>query len=253
MEFNWVAVRKQHKKQLSNSVKVIKSKKSDAVTLNAANTKAMLTERKYRAIEAAFNKIVSRSGKRSRLVSFKTPVHSLSGKYTPTALALLDFLHGSQIKLDRWILAQVETTTHSFVNLYMCYGSNAYDRYVHWENKQEKKFVRTVDKEDQTNSEWEDIASSIHRGHVAAMSWIPQLEKIQPPGLAAALFFLLPNIQGRYCLAYKEFRQEVMDTGLCDAPHMVGWYKEYAKSPALRNVYTKALLHAIEIHGPLSW
>jgi hypothetical protein len=194
-----------------------------------------------------------KTNKRAYLNRFKTPIHTLGGKYTPTALALLEFVDTHNIQLDRWILAQAELIKKEFFNLYMCYGEPALDRYEAWEARQGNKYLRKVDREKQTDSTLQDIAHSIQRGHVAAISWIPQLQKIEPPSLAAALFFLLPNLQGWYALSYETFRTEVMESGLCDQKHMVAWWGKYKRSKLIQETCAKALVDAQNIHGKLEW
>lgn len=253
MMVEWDKARKAHAKRLKQLLKVLNSKASDKSALQSANRLALMFETDHRRVEISFNKISARCNKKAFLHRYKTPVHALSGKYMPTVLGLLEYLDANGLDLDRWILAQAECIKQTFFNLYMCYGEAAFKRYTDWERRQGNKIVKKVDREKQTDSNLEVIRNSVIAGHIAALSWIPQLSKIGAPDVPTALFFLLPNIQGWYALAYLGFRDEVMETGLCDSPHMVKWWNKYKRSKLIRDTCDKALAYAEVKHGRLEW
>lgn len=253
MSFEWNKCRNAANRRVKQTLAILNSKTATKNETAAANKLAAMWDMDSRRVESAFNKIATRYNKRAFMQRFKTPLHTLSGKYTPTAIALLEYCDQTGIKVDRWILAQAELIKQPHFNLYMCFGENAEERYKAWEQKQDVKFVKAEHKANQTNSKFQEIQDSIVSGHMAALSWIPQLKKIKPPSLAAALFWLLPNIQGWYCLCYEEFRSEVMEGGLCDAHHMIEWYNKLKRSPSLRQVMADALRQAEIEYGKLEW
>lgn len=253
MSFAWTARRNAEKKRIAQLASCVKSKSADKSVRLAALNSASQIDMRHRTLEVAFNKIAGRSGKRAYLARFKTPIHTLSGKYTPTAMALLDFLIESNIEMGRWLLAQAELIKVPYFNLYQCYGEPALERYNAWEAKQVKKFPRKENRDKQTDSVHETIRLSIMDGHIAALSWIPQLKQINPPTVSTALYFLLPNLQGWYVLCYQSFREDVMDSGLCDQKPLLDRWNKYKRSKAIQQLCAATLEKAESQLGKLAW
>lgn len=253
MGFAWTARRNAEKKRLAQIASCLKSKSSDKEMRTAANNSALFVDSRHRTLEVTFNKIAAKARKKSYLARFKSPIHTLSGKYTPTAMMLLDFLLENDIEVGRWILAQAELLKQPHFNLYHCYGETALKRYNDWESKQVKKFPRKENRDKQTDSIHESIRLSIMEGHIAALSWIPQLKLVRPPDVSTALYYLLPHIHGWYALCYAPFREDVMESGLCDEKHMVEQWGKYKRSRVIQELCDATLEKVIQQLGKLAW
>ncbi|HEY6021389.1 MAG TPA: hypothetical protein VIY48_16235 [Candidatus Paceibacterota bacterium] len=253
MTYPWNAKRNALKKSMASLASVLKSKGSNKAVNQAATAEALRIDSLHRSLEISFNKIAKRYGKRAYLARFKSPTHTLAGKYTPTAIALLDFLLEQDIIVDRWILAQAELLRLPHFNLYHCYGESALKRYTDWESKQVKKFPRKENRDKQTDSAQEIIRLNIMDGHASALSWIPQLKQINPPSLSTALFYLLPYLQGWYVLSYDTFREDVMESGLCDQKHLLLLWGKYKRSKILQELCKSTLEKAEQQLGKLVW
>jgi len=203
-------------------------------------------------VSRSFNKIAYLKKKRGYLPPFKTPENYVGGKYTPTALALLNYITASNIDIDRWMLAQADCIRIQYFTLYHCFGESAQKRYEDWEKRQERKFIRTEDKKAVTNSLERNLRNRVSKGHVEALKWSDRLIELQTPSLAEALWYLYPQVQSWYLLCYPEFR-ELVEAGIIDNPRIQDQLKRFNRSSVIQGACLEALMIAITEHGPLKW
>jgi hypothetical protein len=208
----------------------------------------------YGIVMDAFNNACDLTGKRGRMRLPTSSVLLKKDKYTPTVMALVSFCHKHDISLKRWCLAQARLiTVTQFFTLYSCFGEKAFKRYLDWEAKEQRKALRADEVARSTTSAYDVIRHSIIANHENAIKWIPTLNKIKPPSIAAALLYMFPQVSGWYLIAHAEFREDVLDARFCTDPHLLKLYKRYKNSQNVRQICADTLREAIAQLGPLRW
>lgn len=252
-QLQFEVMRKAHQTRLKSIRRVLNDTRVSSDKRRAAHISGARVYHQARTVAREFNK-VARTVHKGHWPSPKSIKSAIEDKYTATALAILELLHAQKIPIDRWMLSQVETLRKSkFVTLFHCYGLNALERYKDWEARQKRMYKHSKDRKQQTSTLERELWRAISRAHKSALTWVTTFGEIKPPNLAAALFYMFPHISGWYCLAYKEFRELVMETGLCTEPYLVLKWKAYKRSEHIQNICEEALMSVIQKHGAVSW
>lgn len=232
-----------------------------------ANVQRKVHHRQYRSVELAllrlchvynsvtegFNKICWKTNRPGYMKPITQVSQVLSSKYTATILSILDVISSQDIQLERWILAQAETIRIPYFSLHHCWGANALSRYESWEARQQKKFLKTAERDEQTDSKYKTIEKSVSESHQTALKWARTLSQIDAPSLSVALWYLWPAVSAWYLLSYDEFRKDIMEPGVCTTPVLVKQWKQYTRSPRISRICETALRDAIAAYGKLSW
>lgn len=243
-------VRKSHQSRLKTIRTTLTNSHTKVPLRRAASISATRAYHSARAVAKAFNQ-VARTQHKGYWPTPMSTKSAIENKYTATAIAILEFTSANKINLDRWMLAQVETLRkmRQPLTLFHCYGANAFKRYGDWEKRQGRTYKHSADRKKQTEVVAKLLRKTISNGHKQALKWRDALKIVSPPTLAAALMYIFPQIPAWYCIAYEDFRKDVLDSGFCNDPVLLECYKRYKRSEFIQEICQEALMNAIEKHG----
>lgn len=246
-------VRKQYADKIKRLRGVLLSKSASPIQLRSTRIAGARVFHHVKDISRAFNL----AAKRHSRGYWKTPVSvngALESKYTPTALSILEIIAFHDIKLERWMMAQVDTLRKmgQVMTLFHCYGVNALARYNDWEARQKRTYVGTEDRMRRTKSDEWFINRAIIRAHKQVLAWMPVIKEYAPPALSAALFFMYPQISPWYCISYPCFREQIMDSGLCQEGQLSNCYQRFKKKPSIQEACESTLAAVIKEYGEVA-
>jgi hypothetical protein len=180
---------------------------------------------------------------------------ALGHKYSSTLISIYTFTHAQKIPLDRWFKAQFDTLGQRVRTLtpYVCYGHNAYKRYLDWEAKQSQRYASHREKDKAITSPEKAIIRSIRDSHRHALTWYSVLKQLQPPNIAAVLAFLYPHVSSWYVLSYQEFREQVMEPHVLVGDLLEKRWGKWKRSPKIQQLCKETLERVIETYGKLEF
>jgi hypothetical protein len=200
----------------------------------------------------AFWRANTKAQKHHQLAYPKTVWQALAHKNTVTLLSIYHFAVAHHIPLEDWFLAQFDILS-KMPQLWItcCQGQKAFERYTDWDKRQRNRYIKTEDRENSRASLQKSITRAILTGHKHARDWQTRILEVEPPSLSAALAFLHPAVTGWYLVAHECFRDDLLESGLIDDPHLMKLWERYLRSPQVRLFCKSALAEALTLYGPL--
>lgn len=189
----------------------------------------------------------------SRIALPSPTMEILRHKNTPLLLTIFWFCQAEKIPLRHWFTAQFDTLKRiPFIWITCFYGPNAMKRYLDWDYKLARKFIRTEDREQSFNKTLKlTIRNAVFAGHRDALKWQPVFKEIQPPTTSAALAYINTYVPAWYLVAHQAFRDEILEPGILDSGNLVKLWTQYKKSPWARKFCHDALEEAETRYGKL--